>query len=258
MSTPIDSHCETALESPYSRDREEAIEELRRVYPGADGDGKRRILETLRQVARESSSRAERALARETLQACFDADATAAKQIVVEAFCGLAEDSKFSEERLAAIDTLRELYPDTTDQSRETIGRTLAEIAGNATYEDERRRARQRLSDISRDERADTTADTGTESGPDEAIGYLGESLAQHLEQAAHEGPEACRQRAEEVREFVSEHRLDDAAYGDVRDDVDALVEQLSVVPTGDSLDEDRIKRVERIAARVERLYTRG
>lgn len=251
MNTVIETHCETALDSPYSRDRREAIEELESVFPEASTEGKNRILETLREVAHDSSSRDDRDLARETLLACFEADTSTATPVVVDTFRALAEDSKFSEERVDAIDTLREIYPDIDDQHREVVGQTLAEIAGNATYEDERARARRRLSDISREER---TADE--DAG--EEISYLATSLAEHLENAAHEGSEECRQRAEEVNEFLAEHPVTDEAYEEVREDVKALVTQLEVVPTGDDLDEDRIQRVERISGRVERLYTRS
>ena len=253
MTTAIDTHCETALESPYSRDRADAIETLAGLFPDATSDEKRRVLETLRQVAHESSSRSERDLARETLAECFETDPAVAAPVVVGTFADIAADSKFSEERLDAIDRLRACYPDLDERHRETVGETLANIAGNATYEDERRRARQRLSDISRDERAGSTDDNETD-----AVGYLGESLADHLEQAAGEDSEECLGRAKEVSEFVHENPVDDDAYASVRDDVDALVEQLRVVPTGDELDADRQERVERLAGRVERLYTRG
>jgi hypothetical protein len=255
MNTVIDSHCETALDSPYSRDREEAIQELQRVYPDADRDGRERILETLREVAHGSSSRSERELARETLVDCFGVDPSAAQAVVVESFCELAESSKFSEERLEAIDSLRQFYPDVDEPYQEQIGHTLAEIAGDATYEDERRRAQRRLSDISRENRKESAADG--EDGPSEEIGYLGSSLADHLEAAAREGAEECRQRAEEVNEFLAEHPVSDEAYEGVCEDVESLVEQLEVVPTGGTLDDERIQRVDRIAGRIDRLYTR-
>jgi hypothetical protein len=253
MNTAIETHCETALDSPYSRDREEAIRELQRIYPDTDSASRERILETLREVAHESSSRSDRELARETLVDCFDADPPTAEAIVVDAFCELAGESKFSDERLDAIDSLRRFYPDVSERYRDVIGRTLAEIAGNATYEDERGQARRRLSDISREEREQL----GDSGGPTEEIGYLGTSLAEHLEGAAHEGTEECLQRAEEVGEFLAEHPVSDDAYESVCEDVESLVEQLQVVPTGETLDEDRIQRVERIAGRIERLYTR-
>lgn len=258
MDTTIRTHCDTALESPYSHDREEAIEELVEVFPGANATEKSRIVETLRQVAFDSSSRTERELARDGLLECFEADTQYVEETVVDAFCELAESSKFSSERLEAIDTLRELARDVHENQRDVVARTLADVAGNATYEDERRRARQRLSDISRSERQRArTGDQPDDSSQTGAVSYLGESLAEHLAHAAHESPDACLQRAEEVSEFVEEYRVSDEAYQAVKQDVDALVQQLRVIPTDDTLDEERIDRVEHIAARVERLYTR-
>jgi hypothetical protein len=253
MNTAIESHCETALESPYSRDRQQAIQELQQVYSGTKSDGKQRILETLREVTHESSSKKDRKLAREALAECFEEDPSAGEAVVVDTFCELVEDSKFSEERLDAIDSLRQFYPTASEQYREIIGHTLAEIAGNATYGDERNRARRRLSDISREQR-----ESGDEkTRPTEEVGYLGQSLAEHLESAADEGTEDCLQRAEEVREFLAEHPVEDESHEKVTEDVESLIEQLEVVPTGDTLDDDRRKRVERIAQRIDRLYTR-
>lgn len=254
MTDAIETHRKTALDSPYSQDREEAIEELARVYPNAGSDGKRRVLETFRQVAIESSHRQERDLARATLVDCFDADSGVAPDVVVRCYTELAQESKFSEERGSAIDTLRRLYPDVDEPNRERIGQTLADIAGNGTYEDERRRARLRLTDIAADERSGSTS--GRQATGD-AIGYLGKSLAEHLAKAAEASPEACRQRAQEVCDFVVDTPVDDESYTEVRDDLDELVEQLEVVPTDSALDDDRVERVKRIAARVKRLYER-
>ncbi len=256
MHATIETNCETALESPYSRERREAIEQLEQLFSDASTDGKERILETLRELAFDSSSRDVRESAREAMADCFETDPARAESLVVGAFVELANDSKFSEERLDAIDTLRACHRKASKQYREVIGEELAEIAGNATYEDERSRARRRLSDITRDAKRVTNENSGEDSSTDSA-GYLGASLAEHLEAAAHDGPEECLQRAEEVQEFIHEHRVDGESYAEVRDDVDALVEQLSVVPTGDRLEDQRIERVERIAARVERLYAR-
>lgn len=253
MDTAIDTHCETALESPYSRDRADAIEQMQELYPSAGEDDKEQILETLRAVAHDSSSRDERALARDTLLACFEVDSATAASVVVETFVELAEDSKFSDERLDAIDTLRQIYSDVDEPHRDVLGKTLAEIAGNATYEDERDRARRRLSDISREERQSA----GKESKLNEQLSYLASSLAEHLEASATEGPEECLRRAEEVSEFLSENPVADDAFDEIEEDVESLVTQLAVVPTGDELDEERVQRVERIAGRVERLYAR-
>lgn len=258
MNTVIETHCKTALDSPYSRDRADAIEELRDAFSGAGTDGKNHILETLRQIAHESRSRSERELARETLRVCFDDDPATAEHVVVDTFSDLAKQAKFSEERLDAIDTLRNIYPDIGEDRQDAVGRCLAEIAGNATYEDERRRARQRLSDVSREERQSSAERRGSGAATDDAISYLGKSLAEHLEQAANEGSKACLQRAQEVSEFLEENPVRSDSYSDVSEDVESLVEQLRVVPTGADLDEERTERVERLAGRVERLYARN
>jgi hypothetical protein len=257
MTTTIETHCETVLDSPYSRDRQSAIQELGRVYLDADPADRDRILETLRQVALEGSARDDRELAHETLLDCFEADASGAAPVVVGAFQKLATEATLSEERLEAIDSLRKCYPEVDEQHRSTIGSTLADIAGNATYQDERERARRRLSDVSRHERETATE---TDSGTDAAVstGYLGQLLAQHLENAAEEGPGACRQQAEEAVEFLVEHPVDDGAYDELVADAESLVDQLEVIPTDGSLDEDRIGRVEGLAARLERLYARN
>ena len=253
MTTTIGTHCETALDSPYSRDRQSAIRELGRVYPGADPADRDRILETLRQVAFEGSARDDRKLAREMLLDCFETDPADAAPVLVDTFRELAEKARLSDERLEAIDSLRKCYPKVDERHRSAIGSTLADIAGNATYEDERKRAQRRLSDVSQHEREETTA-----PGSAESAGYLGQLLADHLKTAARDGPEACRQRAEEVSEFLVEHPVDDDAYDDLVADAESLVEQLAVAPTDGALDEDRIRRVEGIAARMERLYARN
>lgn len=249
----IDTHVETALESPYSRDRAEAIEQLGTLYGDVDERDRRRIAETLREVAIESAHRDDRKLARETLLSCFDTAPDAIEGVVVETVTELARDARDSDARLAAIDRLRELYPDLTDPRRDEVGKTLAELAGNDTYADVRRRARRRLSDVTRDEREDAGEDDG-ESG--DAVAYLGRSLAEHLDAAAEESAADCRERAEELQEFLAEHPVEDEAYESVRADTDDLVDALAVV-SGDDLAADRIERIERLASRVERLYTR-
>ena len=250
----IESHRETALDSPYSRDRAEAIESLAELYPDAPEDDKRTIAETVREITLESSHRDERELAREKLLACFETDPEAIEGVVVETLTELAADAKFSDDRLDAIDDLREIYADLSETRRDEVGKALAEIAGNATYEDERKRARRRLSDITRIERE---AGDEEDEGGEEAVDYLGQSLAEHLEAAAHESAAECRQRAEEVREFMAEHPVDDSAYEDVREDVEGLIEAFEALGTDGELAEDRIERVERIASRVERVYAR-
>lgn len=254
MQNLIDSHRETALDSPYSRDREEALEELAGMYPDAEARSKRRIAETYRQVAVESSRRDERDLARERLLDCFDTDPDSIASVVVETLIELATDAKFSDDRLDAIDSLRDVYPDLEEPQRDTVGKTLAEIAGDGTYEDERRRARQRLSDVTHIEQQES----GGGDDNEDAAAYLGKSLAEHLENAAQESAEECRKRAEEIQEFMAENPVDDESYEEVKSDVDGLLEALSVVGTDGELAEDRVTRVERIAARVERVYSRN
>lgn len=258
MQQAIDTHRETALESPYSQDRREAIESLADLYPTAGERDQRRILETLRTAASEATSRAERQLARETLQTVFETDPTGASSVVVPAFCTLATDGSNSSERCAAIDTLRELYPDVDATDQERIGQTLAEIAGDATYEDERRRARQRLSDVTAANRAGNRKIESGDDGGGTAVGYLGVSLAEHLENAAAESPDACSRRATELRDFLADNPVADAAYEEVLEAVEGLVEQLDVVPTDGALADDRQERVRDVATRVRRLYERS
>jgi len=250
----IDQHRKTALDSPYSRDREEAIDALAGAYPSADERDQQRIAETLREVALESAHRDERELARERLCDCFDTVPGAIESILVSMLTEIATESTFSEERLEAIDELREVYSDLGKQQQDVVGKTLAEIAGNATREEERRKARRRLSDVSRIDQE--TADT-SEGGTDEAVDYLGESLAEHLEHAAAKSREACLQRAEELSEFLDEQPLDDSKYEEGREDVKELIEALEIVDS-ETLADDRIERVEQISERTKRLYARA
>ncbi|WP_436908535.1 hypothetical protein [Halosimplex marinum] len=247
MNESIATHRETALDSPYSRDREAAVEELARSFPSASEEGKREVLETLREVGLDATGSAERELAREKLLDCFEADPETAAPVVVPAFCRLARDGKFTDERLAAVDTLRRVARDAPTDHVEPITETLSDLSAEATSEDLRDRARRRLTDIE-------TRD-GDVSGDDS--GYLAVSLAEHLQRAAGDSPESCRRRAVELRDFVANHPVDDDAYGTVRDDIDALVEQLDVAPTGDELDDQRRERVDRIAERAKQLYRR-
>lgn len=258
MTDAIETHRKAALDSSYSRDREEAIEELGRVYSGANHDERIQVLETLRQITIESPHRQERELARETLIDCFDPDSEDTADIVVRCFIEVAQESKFSDERCSAIDTLRRLYPDVDEQNQERIGDTLADIAGNGTYEDERRRARQRLTDITREERTGRIDRHDTTPTSQSATSYLGQTLAEHLANAAKKSPEACHKRAQEIHDFVANAPVDDEAYIEIREELEGLVDQLAIVPSDNSLDEDRIERVERIATRVKRLYQQG
>jgi len=258
MNAAIETHCGTVLDSPYSRDRKEAMEELKRIFPGTGRDGKIKIVETLREVILESSSRDERELASQILVDCFEEDLSTVAPIIVETFLEVARDSKFSEQRLASLDLLRDIYPNLDEQYQEQVGRALAEIAGKATYEDERRRARTRLSDISREERNVENDGVDDVDSFDDAINYLGESLAEHLERSAHEGSKECLQRAEEADEFLEENPVQDESYDSLKEDIESLVEQLNLVPTGSELNPDRVERIENIAARIKRIYQRN
>jgi len=86
---------------------------------------------------------------------------------------------------------------------------------------------------------------------------YLAEKLAALLVRAALDGPEMAIQRAEEVSEFLAEYPVDDRAYSETRDEIDSLIKQLSTIPTGKELGDERIERIERIAAKFRRLYAR-
>ncbi|MFB6184289.1 MAG: hypothetical protein ABEI96_07015 [Haloarculaceae archaeon] len=250
MTDVVRTHRETALESPYSRDRESAIEELAAVYEDVDAEGRREILETFREVVLESSNRSERELAREKLLSCFEADPSTAAEVAVGTFAAVATDATFSGERESAIDVLRRLHREAPNE-RERIEETLESIAEEATREDERERARRRLSDLASD--ADGTGGSNETGDGD----YLGVSLAEHLAAAADESPAACRRRAAELRDFVADEQVASDSYREVREDLDALVDQLEVVPTDGDLDADRKERVRDVADRVERLYGR-
>lgn len=253
MSEVLDTHRETVLESPYSRDREEAIEELGRLFPEVGDDDKRRVLETLRQVASEATSSRERERALDAMLESFDADPDVATSVVVPCFCDLAADGKHRDERLDAIDALKKIYPAVDDPNQERIGKRLAEIAGNATYDNVRNRARQRLSDVTAENERAAPADS--EGG--DAVGYLGQSLAEHLANATEESPEACLQRVEELQEFITENPVDDEKYDELCEATANLEDQLTVAPAGDALGEERKQRVKRIANRAERIYRR-
>lgn len=255
MTDAIQTHCETALESPYSRDRTEAIEELERLFPDASAEQKRQILETLREIAHEATGTQERQLARETMVETFDADPAVAESVVVPSFCDLAADASHSEERLDAIDSLRVVYPTVNEELRNRIQDQLTTIAESATYEDERRKARRRLSDIANSE-VQSNGESATDG--ERAVGYLGQSLAEQLTDAADDSPEACRRRADELSEFLENNPVDADEYESIRNDVTDLAEQLAVIPTNGRLDDDRKQRVERVAERTKRLYIRG
>jgi hypothetical protein len=252
MTNAIQTHRERALDSPYSRDRREAITQLERLFPDAAADEQRRILETLREIVHQATSTQERELARDTMAEAFDSDPSVAASVVVPCFCDLAESASHSDERLDAIDSLREFYPAVDEQLRTRIETKLTEIAESATYEDERRRAQRRLSDVISH---DGQSETGDGDG---AVGYLAQSLAEQLADAADESAVACVDRTEELREFVDNNPVDDDEYETVRDELVELAEQLAVVPTDGEFDDERKRRIRKVANRVERLYLRS
>jgi hypothetical protein len=254
MSEMIQSHCETATESPYSRDRRDAIEELSRLISQVGNEDRRRIVETLRRVAHEATASEERALAREVMRDAVEIDSETVGSIVASSFCTVAAEGIHREDQLDAIDGLRELYPAVGTDVQDEIGQQLAELAGNATYEDVRRRARHRLSDVTAE---NTRREVDTEPDDDGPSAYLATSLSEHLSAAADESPDACHQRAQELYEFVVDTPVDDAQYDELQAELEKLVEQLEVVPTGDELDTERRERVTQLASRVQRTYER-
>lgn len=250
MSDVIDAQREVALDSTYSTDRREAIDELEKLFSSSGSEDKRRIVETLRQVALEATHRDERDRARRALEEAVETDPDASAPVVIPAVCRLATDAKSSDERLEAIDALRRLHREVGSEHREEIRETLRSIASDGTYERERSRARTRLTDVASDDA------TGGGAG-DRSVSYLAGSLAEHLSRAARDSHEECLQRVEELRDFVAEHDRGDAAYEDALEDLDSLVGQLETVPADGDLDDDRIKRVDRVANRVRSIYAR-
>jgi hypothetical protein len=256
MQQTLENHRETALESPYSHDRKDAIKSLSELFPSVGDDEKRQIIETLRTVGIEATGQDERQLAVEKLEAAFRQDPAIAAPSAVPFFCELATDGRTSDTRLSAIDTLREMHSDVGATRQDEIGSTLSEIAGEATYEDERKRARQRLSDIAAEDKGSAGAPEKNES-ESKHIRYLGISLAEHLANSVDESPEACERRAREISDFLSENPVSDSAYDDIEAEINQLVKQLDAVPTKDGLGNERKERVRDLATRVKAVYKR-
>lgn len=256
MQQAIDRHRETALESPYSQDRRDAITSLSDLFSSVPDDGKRRIIETLRTIAAEASVRDERQLAVEQLETVFHQDPDVVGPIVGPFFCDVAADGKTSDARLTAIDLLRDIYTDVDDSQQAEVESTLSEIAGNATYEDERRRARQRLSDITAENNR-TGGTTGRGEDRSRQLSYLGISLSEHLANSVDKSTEACERRLREVSDFLSENPVSDSAFDDLQNDVDRLLDQLDVAPTDGGLDEERKEQIRSLAVRVKHMYQR-
>lgn len=87
--------------------------------------------------------------------------------------------------------------------------------------------------------------------------------LAENLRSKRLHSPNDCLQVATEVRDFVEENPLDTDSYERTHEAVDGLVEKLETKVNsqaalgGDELDEENRERVERVASRVEGLYSR-
>ncbi|WP_251328327.1 hypothetical protein [Haloplanus pelagicus] len=247
-----------ALESTYGDDRRDAIERLAERYDRADEAERREILQTLADVARDATHEAERELARDRLADLYETDSAAAGT-VVGTYCWLATEADYSGEREAALDRLRRIgRSGVSSDLRERIADTFATVSEEATYSAEREAARRGLSELPDDGATGRDGGGSTDSESKESDSYLAVSLTEHLSAARTEGADVCLTRAEELHDFVDRHPVDDDAYGEVRDELSSLVDQLSVVADAQSeLGEQRRTQVERIADRTKRLYLR-
>jgi hypothetical protein len=255
-----------ALESTYGDDRRDALERLADRYDRADEAGRREILQTFADVARDATHAEERELAREQLEDLYERDSTAAGT-VVSTYCWLATEADYSGEREGAIERLRRLgRSGVTADLRDRIAETFETVVDEATYSDEREKARRGLTELPAEGETTATHGGGTNEGATAATdderasgdAYLAVSLTEHLAAARTEGAETCLTRAEELHDFVDGHPVEDEAYDSVRADLSSLVDQLSVVADGQStLGEQRRAKVERLADRTKRLYLR-
>jgi ElaB/YqjD/DUF883 family membrane-anchored ribosome-binding protein len=88
--------------------------------------------------------------------------------------------------------------------------------------------------------------------------------LAENLRAKRHHSPNDCLQVANEVRDFVEENPVETSIYEDVRKSVERVVEKLEAKLSsraalgGDELAEEDRERIERVASRVEGLYSRA
>lgn len=265
----------TATDAMSSRERREAMEELAELYGEVDAASRREILETYRTVLEAATGSSERELATEQLERLFDRDPEGAAPVVVRAFCDRATDARHSRDRVDAIDALgrfvRRGLPDALD---ELVEATLVGVAASASRDREREHARERLAAVlaAREEAPSThtTAATGVDEldvavadlsdvdpGGATMNAYLATSLAEHLEHASGESPEACLDRARELATFLEEQPPIGTDHVDVASAVADLVEQLEVHP-GDELDAERRERVVSVADQVKRAYLRG
>jgi hypothetical protein len=246
-----------ARESTYSSDREEALEQLADLYPDADESERRSIGRTLVDVATGATHGDERRLAQEELDELFRESAPDIEGPAVTAHRRLAIDGDRAQERERALDRLREyqhqgLSIERLDEIRETYETVMDE----ATHESERRLARDGFAELERLDLEEASSPTGE---TEESDAYLAVSLAEHLEEAADQSPDACQERLDELRSFVAESPVEDDAYEEVRSELAEQLRQLESAPTaGDSLDPERRERITQLAERVRRLYLRS
>ncbi|MFC7174584.1 hypothetical protein ACFQL0_16950 [Haloplanus litoreus] len=207
-------------------------------------------------MARDATHEKERELARNRLEDLYERD-SAAEGTVVDTYCWLATEADYSSERETALDRLRRIgRGGVPSDLRDRIADTFETVTEEAAYSAEREAARRGLSELPDEGTAGGSTSAGADVGRGDA--YLAVSLTEHLAAARSEGADACLGRAEELHDFVDEHPVDDDAYGEVRDDLSSLVDQLSVVADGQSdLGEERRAQVQRVADRTKRLYLR-
>lgn len=88
--------------------------------------------------------------------------------------------------------------------------------------------------------------------------------LAENLRAKQHHSPNDCLQVANEIRDFVEENPVETSAYEDARESVEGLVEKLEAKLSsraalgGDELETEDQERIERVASRIEGLYSRA
>jgi hypothetical protein len=245
-------------ESTYSSDREEALEQLADMYPDADESERRSIGRTLVDVAAGATYGDERRLAQQELDELFRESAPDIEGPAVTAHRRIAIDGDRAKERERALDRLREYQHQGLSIERlDEIRETYETVMDDATHESERRLARDGFAEL---EQLDLEA--ASASGPDDATesdAYLAVSLAEHLDEAADQSPDACQERLDELRSFVEESPVEDDAYEEIRAELSEQLRQLESAPiAGDSLDSERRERISRLAERVRRLYLRS
>lgn len=105
-------------------------------------------------------------------------------------------------------------------------------------------------------------ARSGDSSGP--TLASHARVLSENLRSKRRQSPNDCLQVATEIRDFVEENPLETGPYEGTREAVAGLVEKLETKVNsraalgGDDLDEENRQRIERVASRVEQLYSRA